>query len=307
MLPFLFVTISIFDRMRRHLLTTFFLLAVIGVKAQTSIDTTAAADTLRGLQKDIYLHPANSNTAYTLRKGECVYNQAPRSLPLPSWAWIGITDWLTAEIDFLPLVGGLFVEPHLPVPSFNFRFRLKQQQGWKPALAYETMFQYLYREFDQSTNPYFATWRRNASWYNRVNASWQLNARFHIHASVGCTYADYLRLENKDSLHPQEQLFRKRITPDLSLGLDYRFSWISLHATISQGTTFNYLDNVPRKFEVMYGVRLAPFYKNRFGFLRCFRIEWTGFYVAFRDVDADAYVPVFIPYFYWQWRFGKKQ
>lgn len=266
----------------------------------------AGADSLRGLQNDIYLHPVNSNTAYTLRKLEFVYNQAPGTLPFPSWAWIGITDWLTAEIDLLPLVGGLFVEPHWPVPSFNFRFRLQRQQGWKPALAYETMFQYLYRDIDQSSNPYFATWRRDASWYNRVNASWQIGARFHVHASAGCTYAGYLRLENKDSLNRTEKIFRNRITPDASLGLDFRFPWISLHTTVSYGTTFNYLDNVPRKFEVMYGVRVAPFWKNRFGFLRCFRMEWVGFYDSFPDINASAYVPIFIPYFYWQWTIGKR-
>lgn len=256
-----------------------------------------------GLQSDIFLHPLNSNTAYTLRKGECVYNQAPRSLPFPSWGWIGITDRITAEIDFLPLIGGLFVKPNLPVPSFNFRFRISNQSKWKPALAFETMFQYIYNEFDQSDNPYFATLRQKSSWYNHLNASWNILPNFYLHTSIGVTYAQHLKLINKDSSNQVEKVFKNKITPDFSFGLDYRLKWISFHVNTSYGTTFNYIDNVPRKFEIIYGVRLAPFYKNRFGLLQTFRIEWAGFYNKFPEIQADAFVPIFIPYFYWQWRF----
>ncbi|MFY9309863.1 MAG: hypothetical protein WAQ28_12520 [Bacteroidia bacterium] len=266
-------------------------------------NSTANNHTLYGLQAETYLHPLNSNTAYTFKKGEASYNQAPAAIPLPAWGWIGITDWLTAEIDFLPLVGGLFTKPHLPVPSFNFRFRVAQQDKWKPALAYETMFQYLYKEFNQTNSPTFAIYRHKASWYNKLNASWRIKSNFYIHLSGGCTFAQYLKLVNTDSLHSQEKIFRNKLSPDASLGLDYRLRWISFHVNTSYGTTFNYIDNVPRKFEVMYGVRIAPFYKNRFGILKSFRIEWEGFYNSFPDINAKVYVPVFIPYFYWQWKF----
>jgi len=78
----------------------------------------------KDLQTETFLHPADGFTAYTLKKNEFIYNQSPFTLPLPSWAWWGITDHITAEIDLLPLIGGLFEKPHLPVPSFNFRFKL---------------------------------------------------------------------------------------------------------------------------------------------------------------------------------------
>lgn len=289
----------------------FFILVLIfffsNAFSQTDQKKDKASDTLKGLQNDIYLHPLNSNTAYTLKKGECVYNQAPASLPLPSWGWVGITDWLTAEIDFLPLVGGLFIKPNLPVPSFNFRFKLLNQKKIMPTLAYETMYQYIYNEFDQSSNPYFATWRKKGSWYNHVNASWKIKSKFYIHASIGCTFAQHLRLVNKDSINFNEKIFENKLTPDFSLGFDYRLKRISFHLNTSYGTTFNYIDNVPRKFEIMYGIRLAPFYKNRFSFLRTFRIEWAGFYNEFPDIKAKAYVPIFIPYFYWQWTIKNKR
>ena len=161
----------------------------------------AQKDSARGLQNDIFLHPANSNTAYTLRKKEVVFNQAPASFPIPSWAWIGITDKITAEIDLLPLIGGFFIKPNLPVPSFNFRFKLCEQKKLKPTLAYETMLQYLYVEYDQSSNPYFATWRQGGNTYQHLNASWKINKRFYIHSAVGFTYAHHVRLVNKDSIN----------------------------------------------------------------------------------------------------------
>lgn len=268
---------------------------------------TSARDSLGGLQTDIFLHPLNSNTAYTLKKGEAIYAQSINSIPLPSWGFIGVTDRLTAEIDFLPLIGGLFSEPHLPVPSFNFRYKLLNQKKARPTLAFETMFQFLYNEFDQADNPYFSTWRKGSSWYNRLNASWKMKDKFHIHLSLGATYAQHLRLVNKDTTQFAEKVFSGKITPDFSLGLDYRLRRISFHLHTSYGSTFTYLDNVPRKFEVMYGIRLAPFYKNRFGILNAFRLEWNGFYVSFRDINASAYVPVFFPYIYWQWTFNCKQ
>ena len=86
--------------MLRQFLKFVLLCSVTTGFSQTDQKVGRPADTLKGLQNDIYLHPLNSNTAYTLKKGECVYNQAPASLPLPSWGWVGITDWLTAEIDF---------------------------------------------------------------------------------------------------------------------------------------------------------------------------------------------------------------
>ncbi len=293
--------------MKKNLLLLVLILSNIHLFCQETDEGLGSKDSLGGLQKDIFLNPLNSSTGYTLKKGEAIYAQAINSLPLPSWAFIGITDRLTAEIDFLPLIGGLLTKPHLPVPSLNFRYKLMDQKSGIPTLAYETMYQYLYNEFDQADNPYFSTWREGSSWYNRINASWKIKNRFHLHFSIGAIYSQHLRLVNKDSLNYQEKVFAGKITPDVLLGLDYRLKRISFHLHTSYGSTFTYLDNVPRKFEVMYGIRLAPFYKNRFGLLKTFRLEWSGFYVAFNDINVSAYVPIFLPYIYWQWTFNNKR
>ena len=133
---------------------------------------------LIGIQKETFLHPADGFTAYTLKKGEFIYNQSPFTFPLPSWAWIGITDKITAEIDLLPLIGGLFQKPNLPVPSFNFRFKLIDQKNYFPTIAYETMYQHLWNEVTQSDQPNAIVKRKGNSWYNHINFSWKINPKF---------------------------------------------------------------------------------------------------------------------------------
>ena len=257
--------------------------------------------TYGGLQEDIFLHPLDGFTAYTLQRGEFVYSQSLFTLPLPSWAWWGITDYLTAEIDLLPLIGGLFQEPHLPVPSFNFRFRLSQSEN--SSVALEVMYQHLWRNVNQSEKPLVS--RRGNSLYMHTNFSWRRTRKFHIHLSAGFTYQDYLYMSTADSLNPVAAQFHNFLTPDISLSLDYRWKpFISLHATFSHGSTFKYLDNVPRKWQVSYGFRLAPFYRSRMGILRNMRMEFAAFYIHLPDIGESIIFPIpLISYFYWQWIF----
>ncbi len=266
-------------------------------------------DSLKGLQADVFLHPADGFTAQTLSKGEFVYNQSPFTLPFPSWAWWGITDKITAEIDLLPLIGGLFQEPHLPVPSLNFRFRIAEQNRGLPALAFETMYQHLWNEVTQSDQDNAVVRRKGNSWYNRFNFSWQIRSVFYIHLSVGATYIENLYFSNNDSANLKEVFYPKSVTPDFNLSFDYRWKpWLSFHATGSYGTTFVYLDNVPRKYQVSYGFRVAPFYKNKWGILKSFRAELIGYYIFLPDIEEsiEALLPIY-PYFYWQWTFKKKK
>jgi hypothetical protein len=263
------------------------------------------SDTLKGLQTEIFLHPADGFTAYTLKKNEFVYNQSPFTLPFPSWAWWGITDNITAEIDLLPLISGLFQKPHLPIPSFNFRFKLKDQNGWIPAIAFETMYQHLWNEVTQSDHPNPIVRRKGDSWYNHINLSWQVTPKLYLHFSVGAIYVENLYFRSSDTINPIEKFYPPSFTPDVSLSIDYRWKpWISLHAIGAYGATFVYLDNIPRKQQIFYGFRIAPFYRNKKGFLRTFRAEFVGFYMYFPDIKESIkfILPIF-PYFYWQWTF----
>ncbi|MBN2663181.1 MAG: hypothetical protein JXR68_05990 [Bacteroidales bacterium] len=259
------------------------------------------SDTTIGLQTEIFMHPVNSNSAYTLKKKEIIINWTPQFLPIPTWVYYGVTDRITLTVDN-NIIAGLFVKPHLPVLSVNGRFKLTDHNKYKPTIAYENMIQYLYVKFDQSTNPYFATWRKGFNWYHHINMSWKITPKLYAHVSFGGTFSQYLELENKDTLNHIVKLYENKIAPDYMIGFDYRLKRISFHINYSYGTTFNYIDNVARKTEIMYGIRVAPFYKSKIKFIKCLRFEWVGFSNEFKDIDAKAYVPIFLPYFYWQWQ-----
>ncbi len=269
----------------------------------------AQTETLEGLKTETFLHPADGFSAYTLKKGEFIYNQSLFTFPLPSWAWWGITDNFTAEIDFLPLIGGLFQEPHLPVPSLNFRFKLINQNELMPSVALETMYQYLWNEVIQSDQPNAIVSRKGHSGYAHLNFSWKMNSKLYTHLSIGATYSENLYFSNNDSLNPVKIFYPESFTPDFNLSIDYRInSWISLHATGAYGTTFVYLDNVPRKQQISYGFRVAPFYKNKRGFWRTLRAEFIGYYIYLPEIreSIKSVLPIF-PYLYWQWTIKGKE
>jgi len=239
------------------------------------------------------LHPADAFTAYTFEKGEWAYNQA--ITPYPSWAWWGITDWLTAEIDIEAWLGG--------VPSLNFRFALKEQNNQWPALAYETMFQYIKNEFDQFHNlDFLEINRQGSSWYNRINASWNLQEMWHLHISGGFTYAKKIEINNTkyNDIHYTGNSFSNLFSPDFSCGIDRRAKdWISFHSTMSYGSTFLYADNIPRKQQFSLATRIAPLSKSKRGFFNSLRIELAFLYINFPDAKESFSGP--IGFLYWQW------
>jgi len=253
------------------------------------------------------LHPADAFTAYTLKRGEIIYYQSPFTLPLPSWMFVGVTDKISMEIDLLPLIGGFFEKPHLPVPSFNFRFHLLQQEKFLPSLAIETMYQHLWNQSLQANQENLLITREGNSFFLHLNMSWKFNSRFYTHLSTGISYTEKLYMTNNQNLLKKEVYYPKIWHPDINLSMDYRYKpWLSFHLTGSYGSTFVYLDNIPPKMQLTYGYRIAPFYKSKKSFFRNFRAEFIGFYIHLPDVDEsiNSIVPLF-PYFYWQWNINK--
>lgn len=91
-------------------------------------------------------------------------------------------------------------------------------------------------------------------------------------------------------------------SPDMSASLDWRphRRW-SFHLTGSYGTTFIYSDNQPRKWELAYGFRVAPFLDSSYGFLNTMRMEFPAIVTQYRDLHTGfrLWVPI-VPYVYWQ-------
>ena len=245
----------------------------------------------RSLISETMLHPGDLATAYTFSAGEFSYQQA--ITPYPSWAWWGITDWLTAELDFEAWLGG--------VPSFNFRIGLKRQTGLIPTIAYETMFQFLGEEIDQLDKLESLEIRRQGlNWYHHLNTSWKLASRWHFHLSGGVTVGNQLVISNGEKNNLKQKSWNKFIQPDLSLGIDWRAkSWLGLIASGSYGSTFLYADNIARKQQISLASRVAPFLKRKQGFWHSFRFELAFIHVYFADAQESFAGP--IGFVYWQW------
>ena len=245
----------------------------------------------RSLITETMLHPGDASTAYTFTKGELSYQQA--ITPYPNWAWWGITDWLTAELDFEAWLGG--------VPSFNFRFRLRRQMGAIPALAFETMFQYVNDEFDQFENLEFLEIRRQGvNWYHHLNASWNVASRWHLHLSAGFTYGEKLHIGNNHEEIPVARSLDKFIEPDIAFGIDWRAEhWLTIIASGSYGSTFIYADNIARKQQFSLATRVAPFIESKRDFWNSFRFELALIHVYFSDAQERFAGP--IGFIYWQW------
>jgi hypothetical protein len=255
-----------------------------------------------GLIDENMLHPLDSFTAHTFAAGEFSYNQSPLTFPIPSWLWWGVTDWLSVEIDTLPLIGGI-IEYGMPVPSINARVALLRRPG--VALALENMVQVLHTPYRQLDLPHFGVTREGASWFGRLNLSLDLSSRVMLHLSAGATYSEWLRIENVERARLRGRTLRDSWNPDASVAIDWRAAeWISVHAAASYGTTFVYIDNVPRKVSFTYGVRVAPFFWSDYGVLRCFRAELPAFVYYFPDAgETLAMLLPLRPYVYWQWTF----
>lgn len=255
-----------------------------------------------GLLDETYLHPLDAFTARTLRAGEVLYAQPPS--PFPGWAQVGITDWLTLEIDLTPLIGGLFEDPHLPVPSENVRVQLYDGGRARPSFAVEVMGQYLWRPYDQEDLDHLRVTREGLGGFARATTSIPIGEHSWIHASIGASYQHSYAISNKDRTTSYTRVFEDHVDPDASLSLDWRVRrWVSLHLTGSYGATFVYSDNQPRKWQLGYGMRIAPFVGSSFGVLRTLRFELAALAMYRPDVRETAaiYLPL-IPYAYWQWQ-----
>ena len=255
------------------------------------------------LKDDSYLHPIDCVTPYTLKKGEWIYAQSIQTLRFPSWAFVGLTDKLTAQIDLLPWLYGAFSELKKPIPSLNFRYRFNDQKGFIPTIGIEAMFVHFWDTLQRFETPTLTVWENGSYFHLKPSIGYNFKNAFYINLSAGVDYIGELIIQNNDSLNFNSKTFSKSWNPNFSIGFDYRPSnWISYHIGYTYGSTLTYLENVPRKHQLTYGFRIAPFYKNKFGVLRNMRIELLAINGFFPDINAKQIFPIPVfPYFYWQW------
>lgn len=283
-----------------------FCFAWLDVRAQAPPDSSRRENPLND---DVYLHPIDAITPYTLKKGEWIYAQSLQTLPFPSWAFYGITDKLTAQVDLLPWLYGAFSELKRPIPSFNLRYRFNEQDGLVPTIGVEAMFVHFWDTLQRFDTPTLTVWENGSYFHLKPSIGYNFNNTYYLNLSAGIDYIGELILQNNDPENLQTKTFQNSWNPNFSAGFDYRPSkWISYHIAYTYGSTLTFLENVPRKHQVTYGFRIAPFYKQRRGILRNMRIEVLAINGFFPDIEAQQVFPLPIfPYFYWQWTRDKKK
>jgi hypothetical protein len=170
------------------------------------------------------------------------------------------------------------------------------------------MFVHFWDTLERFSTPTLTVWENGSYFHLKPSVSYKFENDLFLNASIGVDYIGELILQNNDSLNFQSASFNKSWNPNFSFGIDYRPSkWISYHAGYTYGSTLTFLENVPRKHQVTYGVRIAPFYKNKWGILRCFRVELLAINGFFPDIEAQQVFPIPVfPYIYWQWHKKKK-
>ncbi len=265
------------------------------------VDSTGKTNSLKD---DVYLHPIDIITPYTLKQGEWIYAQSIQTLPFPSWAFVGITNKFTVQIDLLPWLFGVFSDMKKPIPSLNFRYRINKQKGLIPTIAFETMFVYFWDTLQRIETQSISIWEKGSYFHFKPVIGYKIRNNWNINISAGIDFIGKLIMQNNETINFQTKTFNNCWNPNFSIGIGYRPSdWISYHIGYTYGSTLTYLENIPRKSQLTYGFRLAPFYKSRLGILRNLRIELVAINAYFADVKAKQSFPIPIfPYFYWQWK-----
>ena len=256
------------------------------------------------LNNDTYLHPIDANTPYTLKRGEWFYAQSYQTLPLPGWAFVGLTDKLTLQLDLTPIIGGFFVEPHYPLPSISLRYKIFDQKNIKPTFSIESQFFHIWQSLERFEVDGINLYQEGSYFHFKTMFGYGLGPLY-LDFSIGFDYINKMWWE-KDSIIINT--LTQNLNPNYSVSISYRPSkWISYHIATSYGATLTYFENAPRKRQFSYGVRIAPFYRNRFGILRNMRIELISVNAWFNDIDKYSGFPLpLYPLLYWQWESTKK-
>ena len=208
---------------------------------------------------DSYLHPIDCVTPYTLKKGEWIYAQSIQTLPFPSWAFVGITDNLTAQIDLLPWLYGAFSDLKKPIPSLNFRYRFNNQNGIIPTIGIEAMFVHFWDTLQRFETPTLTVWENGSYFHLKPSIGYNFNNKFYINISAGADYIGELIIQNNDSLNFNSKTFSKSWNPNFSIGFDYRPSnWISYHLGYTYGSTLTYFGECSQKTSIDLWISNCP-------------------------------------------------
>lgn len=238
-------------------------------------------------------------TADVFRKGEWSYNQP--LLFSPGWMRWGVTDRFTMQYDLMAWLGGL--------PDMNVRYALWEQKENSPRLALEGMYLWFSKDNDvlddlNKNDKHLLIHREGSAGFLKLNGSFPVSTAWIFYWSVGASYSERYVVANQNRADNYRQRFTALWDPTATLGCEYRPSaaW-AFHSSVSYGETVLFQENRPRKQQLVYGFRSAPWLDSKSAFLHNLRFELNSISVYFRDAHEgrSTGIPI-VPYVYWQWR-----
>lgn len=247
------------------------------------------------LTSEPLLHPGDSFTTDVFQKDGWQYGQP--IIPAPGWAFWGVSDKLTVELDFMAWL--------FNIPDVNFRYALSSNPD--NSLAIETMllsFNNLPKDlnFDDSKEHLFIH-RHGTGAYSRLIWGRKFDD-WSIYSSLGVSYAENYRIENHDRPVYHGKAYRNLIEPVYSISAVHRKSeYVIGYINASYGETFVFEENRPRKNQLTYGFTIAPWAHSPTAFLRNLRMDFTALFIYYPDAKEYYTLPIpILPYLYWQWQ-----
>lgn len=259
-----------------------------------------AASGGEGLLSEPALNPGDISTSDVLRKNEWSYNQP--LIPAPGWMRWGLTENLTVQLDFTAWIFG--------VPSANFRYSFSRAESGRSNLALEMMYVYFVpdhpelQDFNKDDKNLFIQ-RKGHTGYAKISGSHEYQSQLILYGSLGASYSQSYEVRNENRSRSYGKEFEKLWDPTATLAVEYRATPnLAYHFNASYGETFFLMENRPRKHQIVYGVRLAPYLTDKKSFYRNIRFELNALYFSFPDAREEYVLPLPIyPYAYWQWQF----
>lgn len=250
------------------------------------------------LRTEPSLNQGDIPTGDVFRKNEWSYNQPP--LLAPGWMRWGVTDRLTVQLDFMAWLGGL--------PDINLKYALLDPANHNLKLAWETMYLYFdakkenLKDLNDDDEHLFSQ-RNGSAGFTRINGSFNITETWLMHLSAGVSYSEYYRISSEHRTVLRGRTFRALWDPTAAIGIENRPNarW-AFHGGISYGETFVFQENRPRKLQLVYGFRWAPWLEESAAWRKNFRLEVDSVNLLFPDANEGraTIIPV-IPFVYWQW------
>ncbi|MBD3271127.1 MAG: hypothetical protein GF384_01150 [Elusimicrobia bacterium] len=249
----------------------------------------AVANARQSDSREPFLYPGGFPSARVLNKNE-------KLLAANGWLSYGLTERMTVTLDWLLVF--------VAVPAGYIRYRLPDTtERWHHALEIYGLSFAAYGKVKTIETDEFTVRQKGGQAWLHWNSTYDITSIFSVHGLLGYTYDTYQLYEPKqDANFSGDKEYTDYFQFDGGAGIEWKAArWAVVSINYIHGNTFYVYDQNPQKWIVQYSIQCAPFLSWRHGFFRNMRIEFSGFYVRFPELDFSEGYPPLYPLVMWQW------